>query len=95
MEKFSNGLTPAEEERLAVLMEECGEVIQIVGKIIRHGYDSRHPDGGPTNRELLDKEVLDVGTISNRMCEDGDIDGYGYQDMQDNWQKKLRWMHHQ
>ena len=33
-----NQLTPAETERLAILAEECGEVIQAVGKILRHGY---------------------------------------------------------
>lgn len=33
-----NGLSPAEVERLALLAEECGEVIQTVGKILRHGY---------------------------------------------------------
>ena len=32
-----NGLTPAEAERLALLMEECGEVVQIIGKVLRHG----------------------------------------------------------
>lgn len=51
-----NQLTPAEAERLALLAEECGEVIQAIGKILRHGYESRHPDGGPTNREALERE---------------------------------------
>lgn len=32
-----NNLTPGEAERLAMLAEECGEVIQAVGKILRHG----------------------------------------------------------
>jgi len=53
-------LSLAEVERLALLAEECGEVIQAVGKILRHGYESRHPDGGPTNRELLERECGDV-----------------------------------
>ncbi len=30
-----NELTPAEAERLAYLAEECGEAIQIIGKILR------------------------------------------------------------
>lgn len=38
-----NELTPAEAERLAYLAEECGEAIQIIGKILRHGYESRDP----------------------------------------------------
>lgn len=55
-----NQLTPAELERLAIVAEEMGEAIQIIGKIQRHGYESRHPDGGMTNRELLERELGDV-----------------------------------
>ncbi len=60
MSEHFNALTPAEAERLACLAEECGEVVQIVGKILRHGYDSKYPAGGPTNRRLLEKEIGDV-----------------------------------
>lgn len=59
MEHF-NRLTPAEAERLALLAEECGEVIQAIGKVLRHGFESTHPDGGPTNRESLERECGDV-----------------------------------
>lgn len=57
-----NELTPAEAERLALLMEECGEVVQVIGKILRHGYESYHPadPNGPTNRELLENELGDL-----------------------------------
>ncbi len=58
-----NQLTPAETERLAILAEECGEVLQVIGKILRHGYLSQHPDGGPTNREHLALEVGHVEAI--------------------------------
>ena len=61
MSDFSNQLTPAETERLALLAEECAEVIQIVGKILRHGYESYHPDTPEiTNRRLLEKELGDL-----------------------------------
>lgn len=33
-----NRLTPGQLERLAVLVEECGEAIQAVGKIMRRGW---------------------------------------------------------
>lgn len=49
MSEHFNKLTPAENERLAYLMEECGEVIQIIGKIMRHGYESYDPTD-PNNR---------------------------------------------
>ena len=55
-----NQLTNAQAERLALLSEELGEAQQAVGKILRHGYESRHPDGGPTNRESLERELGDV-----------------------------------
>ncbi len=60
MSAHFNGLSPAEAERLACLAEECGEVIQAIGKVLRHGYESRHPMGGETNRQALEREVGDV-----------------------------------
>ena len=68
-----NGLTPAEAERLALLMEECGEVVQIIGKVLRHGYESRHPDGGPTNREMLEREIGDVRAAWRLLIREDDI----------------------
>ena len=55
-------LNKPEIERLAILSEECGEVIQIIGKIMRHGYDSRHPNdiNGLNNRNMLEKELGDL-----------------------------------
>lgn len=58
MEHF-NKLTPSELELLALLSEECGEVIQVIGKILRHGLNSNWQDN-PTNKELLEDEVGDV-----------------------------------
>lgn len=53
-----NKLTEAEVERLALLMEEMAEASQVIGKILRHGYDSSHADYGHVlNRHLLQKEV--------------------------------------
>lgn len=43
MSEFTNNLTPAEAECLAILIEECAEVQQIACKILRHGYDSCNP----------------------------------------------------
>jgi NTP pyrophosphatase (non-canonical NTP hydrolase) len=64
MSEHFNELTPAEAERLACLAEECGEVVQAVGIILRHGFESRNPkgsdDGDPTNRETLERECGDI-----------------------------------
>jgi NTP pyrophosphatase (non-canonical NTP hydrolase) len=73
MEHF-NGLTPAEAERLALLSEECAEVIQAVAKILRHGYDSYHPITKIGNREALERECGDVRHAMIRLCAAGDLE---------------------
>ena len=91
-----NGLTPAETERLAMLAEECAEVIQIVGKILRHGYESHHPDTPDvSNRFLLRRELLDVHTISWAMGRAIDLVEPMPHEYQANWQRKLHFTHHQ
>lgn len=61
-----NKLTPAEDERLAILIEECAEVIQAATKIQRHGYESTDPDSGETNRAALERERGDLqGAITH------------------------------
>lgn len=60
MDRHFNELSPSQAEVLALLAEECGEVIQVIGKILRHGLHSRHPNGGPDNKELLTKELGDI-----------------------------------
>lgn len=70
-----NRLTDAEAERLALLMEEAGEVVQAVGKILRHGYASCHP-GRPQidNRADLAREMGDFYAIARLMIDRGDLD---------------------
>ena len=70
-----NKLTDAETERLDLLTEELGEVLQAIGKIKRHGYSSynpRLPDTG-SNRDQLEKELGDVLYIIYLMANNGDI----------------------
>ena len=72
-----NGLTDAQTERLAILAEECGEVVQIVGKILRHGYNSYNPTVDETKRKsntaLLTKELGDLLWIISKMDDAADI----------------------
>jgi hypothetical protein len=72
MSDFTNGLTPAEAERLAILAEECGEVVQIAMKILRHGK-AYHPI---SNSGLLARELGHVQWIVNLMINNGDFE-YG------------------
>lgn len=73
---FSNELSLAEEERLAILAEECGEVVQMVGKILRHGYESYHPrdEAKTTNRRKLENEISNIRCIVRMMVDEKDID---------------------
>ena len=74
--KHYNDLTPAQAERLAYLAEECGEVIQIVGKILRHGYSNFDPTASPpraTNRNLLRNELIDLMGAINLMEQNNDF----------------------
>ena len=76
-----NNLSAAEAERLALLAEECGEVIQVVGKILRHGYDSANPlvDVSPTNREELEKELGDIELVVDMLKSCSDVDNNAIQ----------------
>ncbi len=69
----NNMLNNAEAERLAVLVEELGEVQQMVGKILRHGYESVHPEGGPTNRSRLEAELGDLYNAVTMLTDAGDL----------------------
>lgn len=98
--KHFNGLTPAEAERLAILFEECAEVIQVVGKILRHGYESVHPNGGMNNRRLLEEELGHVEAAIVMMTDgmNGGIPDLSKDKIEDSFTRKLcyveEWMHH-
>lgn len=76
--KHFNGLTPAQAERLALLLEEMGEAQQAIGKILRHGYDSQDPDmrpgAVPDNRAALERELGDVTCSLAMLTASGDLD---------------------
>lgn len=68
------GLTPKQLEMLALLSEEMGEAQQAIGKIIRHGYDSYHPEyPEKDNKEDLEKELGHVRLAVQLLSEAGDI----------------------
>lgn len=96
--KNHNQLTPAETERLAILAEEMGECIQVIGKILRHGYDSRNPlmPLSETNRENLMKELGDVELAIYLMAEARDIDRNCIDRARIEKGKNITpWLHHQ
>lgn len=94
-----NRLTNAEAERLAMLAEECGEVIQVIGKILRHGYTSCNPNDPnmTTNWALLKGELNDISAIVHGMITAGDYreEDFTIEMPEKIWQKKLKWTHYQ
>jgi len=96
--RFSNELTDAELERLAILAEELGEAQQCIGKIIRHGYESYNPvvDTGRTNRRDLEQELGDVLFAIMQMTGSRDISRAGIERRADEKAAKIkRYLHHQ
>jgi NTP pyrophosphatase (non-canonical NTP hydrolase) len=103
MTNHFNRLSEAEAERIALLMEECGEVIQACGKILRHGYESCNPtidvpeDEYPeTNRLMLQKELGDVLHAISRMEDAADIYATVLAERSKAKREKVRkYLHHQ
>jgi len=96
--KFSNNLTDAQLERLAILSEELGEAQQAIGKIIRHGYHSWDPTvvGSGTNRDDLEKELGDVRYAIGLLCAAGDVEhGNILKRRDEKGDKILPYLHHQ
>ena len=97
-----NELTDAERERLDILSEECGEIVQAIGKIGRHGYNSYHPSvpacHDRNNRRDLEREIGDFMGTLDVMITEGDLDHVRISDAR---AKKVasirmrRWTHHQ
>lgn len=97
MEHF-NQLTPAQAELLALLAEECGECIQAIGKILRHGYGSTNPllPGSANNADALAKEMGDVRAAMIMLCEAGPISKEQVHMQADvKLHNVKRWLHHQ
>lgn len=92
-----NKLTDAEAERLALLLEEMGEALQIIGKIQRHGYDSYNPlKSEPNNRQLLERELGDVQAAMRLIFDAGEINEDEVALFREAKLKRIiRWMHHQ
>lgn len=92
-------LTPERVERLALLMEECAEVQQSVGKILRHGYESSNPTlpeaERVSNQQLLEKELGHLRLAVDLMCGTGDIDAMAISKAVEVKRTTImRWLHH-
>lgn len=92
-ETHFNALSPRQAEALAMLAEEAGEIVLAVGKTLRHGLESRHPDGGETNREAISREVADLRAVLRLL--DGDLPEVTEEQIAEALRRKMRYAHHQ
>lgn len=92
-----NELTPAQSERLYLVMEEAAEVIQMIGKILRHGYWSFNPydPDKVANRDLLAKELGDLMAVVELLTDTGDVDAEKVSQAKDLKPSKMyHYLHH-
>jgi hypothetical protein len=97
-EKFSNELTDAQVERLAILAEELGEAQKCIGKILRHGYESYNPvvNTGMTNRRELERELGDIYAAIEMLGDANDVSAHGVGGRMIQKKREVKkWMHHQ
>lgn len=92
-----NGLSPAQAERLAHLIEELSEAQKAACKVLRHGYDSYDPTdkSHPGNRADLENELKDVLAAIQRMTDARDVQAWSLADTRNAIAKSNRYMHHQ
>lgn len=93
-----NNLSPSEQERLAILVEELAECQWVIGKILRHGYESVWPDRQGwrlTNREVLIQELGDVLAAIDMMVHNDFKDPIAIEEAkQKKIAKQKQWLHH-
>ena len=88
----------ARSERLKMLIEEAGEIVQIGCKMLRHGWNSYHPNdlSKTSNTKLLETELSDLLAVLNEMiCQEDLSDILVDAPLEEIWEKKLKWTHHQ
>lgn len=71
--RWDPNLSPAQIERLDLLVEECSEVIKACQKIKRFGYFSTYGGSHPPNIDELMNEIGDVEAIVAMMRTGGEI----------------------
>jgi hypothetical protein len=65
-------LRPAQVERLVMLIERCGEVSVMAGKVLRYGYNGTSPRTGLPNRVVLERKVGGLLAMIDLMARTGD-----------------------
>ncbi len=92
---LGNEQAAAQIERVALLMEEMAETIHVIGKILRHGFNSYNPYTEEKNKTLLEKELSHVSLALSLLIANGDIDPLALTEYQSLKQQSVkRFMHY-
>jgi hypothetical protein len=79
-------------EAMDLVQEECSEIIQIISKIRRFGFDSHHPDDPlkTSNQQLLEQEIADLEVLINYLADKGIVSNSGIEEKMLNKIAKLK-----
>jgi NTP pyrophosphatase (non-canonical NTP hydrolase) len=86
---MTEDLTPDQREALTILLEEAAELIQAISKMLRHGPDSVHPDGGNdglTNEAHAAREMAQL-ILMLTVCHAAGLFADGRHDMAEMWMR--------
>ncbi|MFG6572106.1 hypothetical protein ACGYLO_10920 [Sulfitobacter sp. 1A13353] len=89
-----NGVDLAEMEQLHILSNRAAKIVQTVGKTLRHGFESYHPDfPEQDNRQQLTLDLFDFWLAVHFLPDDF------FEDVPDAYEeimaRKMRYSHHQ
>ena len=76
-----------------MLLEECGEATQVIGKVLRHGYQTSFSGVNYNNIHDLETELSDVLAVVQIMLLAGDINALASGDA--TLARRLRCTHYQ
>lgn len=90
IEFYHKGLFAAEKGLLSdAITRKCGELVQAVMKVLRHGYSSRHPAKTELgdNRKQMTQHILELKGLMTAVCPEGDLEKILL--------RKMQYTHHQ
>ena len=88
-------LSPAQVERLVMLVERCGEASVMAGKVLRYGYGGTSPRTGLPNQVILERKIGSLLAMIDLMARTDDVRLREVRTTRD-WASEHmgKWMHH-
>lgn len=92
-----NDITPAEMERLVLLVGAVGKVASAASMCMRHGHETGQSWNwkSATNRMYLHRKIVEAMACIQILQEAGDVGGVSFEMIAKVAATKRKWMHHQ